>query len=137
VNVVLRSAHPPLHPNTCSQGSGALWTPYKCDDVRVSGLWAMQTLDYLLTRCRDIEIIPTLHLKKTWTEDLPMWTQDPRLCFEQRTVTELYQRNQGRWRLPNESDVLEAGYTHAFFFHTPVVNAPKVLQVRKKYFIMP
>jgi len=135
IRVILQSPHPPLHSTTCSQGSGALWTPYKCDDVRVSGKWAMETLDYLLTSyslktsSSWIEMVPTLHLKKSVTNGLPLWTQDPRLRFEQLNVSELYRRYSNSLRLPEEKEVLQAGYTHAWFFHPPVVNAPFMLQV--------
>jgi D-amino-acid oxidase len=47
VGVVLRSAHHPLNPKTCSMGSGGLWMPYKCNDKRVDK-WAKDTLDELL-----------------------------------------------------------------------------------------
>ena len=131
IRVVLRSTHHPLHPSTCSQGSGALWTPYKCDDIRVSGIWAMETLDYLLT-CNSsfIEIVPTLHLKKSPSSDLPEWTKHPRLQFEQLSLQELYHRKH-KLRLPNIKEVHQAEYTHSWFFHPPVVNAPEMLQVCK------
>ncbi len=134
IPVVLRSLYPPLHPSTCSQGSGALWTPYKCDDVRVSGIWAMETLEHLLA-CHsqnNIERVPTLHLKRSFSREIPEWTKDPRLQFEQLSLSELYNRNSQNkllLRLPQENEVHEAGYTHAWFFHPPVVDAPEMLQV--------
>ena len=131
IPVVLQSTHPPLHPTTCSQGSGALWTPYKSDDVRVTGQWAMETLDYLLKAPRSslIEIIPTLHFKKCLSTELPIWTRDPRLNFQQWTLTEFYHKYSNKLRLPLEKEVLNAGYSHLWFFYPPVVNAPEMLQV--------
>jgi len=130
IPVVLRSTYPPLHTSTCSQGSGALWTPYKCDDVRVSGVWAMETLQYLLTNCpsSNIERIPTLHLKKSISLDIPEWTKHPRLQFGQLSLQELYSQH-NLLRLPHEQEVSDAGYTHAWFFIPPVINAPNMLQV--------
>lgn len=74
VPVCLRSAHPPNHPSTCSTGAGGLWMPFKCDDPRVHGKWATETLDellHLVKKSKDtsadstVEIVPTLYLTKS------------------------------------------------------------------------
>lgn len=72
VSVILRSAQHPLHPSTCSMGSGGLWMPYKCPDPRVNK-WAKETLDELLDihsspdNAKDnlVEIVPTIFLSRT------------------------------------------------------------------------
>lgn len=73
VSVILRSAHHPLHPSTCSTGSGGLWMPFKCQDVRLDQ-WAKTTLDELLRIAHSntesvgdkqvVEIVPTIYLTK-------------------------------------------------------------------------
>jgi len=74
VPICLRSTNPPTHSSTCSMGAGGLWMPFKSDDPRVHGKWAMETLDELLGLVAkskkipvesNIEVVPTLYLTKT------------------------------------------------------------------------
>lgn len=60
---------------------------------------------------------------------LPSWTKDTRLEFQHVTTEMLwYQNSIFRLRIPSQERLLANGYKHAWFFKTPIVNAPKVLQ---------
>ncbi len=159
VKVVLRSAHHPLHPYTCSQGAGGLWMPYKCSDTRVDR-WAKITLGELLefTKLEDIsshgnvvEIVPTLYLTgehsgpkvddfvkendsttaKTKSPSLPEWTNDPRVSFQHLSVEMLhFQNHLYKLRIPSLNSLIEAGFSHGWFFRPPVVDPSRMLMVR-------
>ena len=132
--VVLRSPFHPLDPRGCSQGAGGLWMPFRCDDSRVDR-WALETLDELLSQQQQeekglnlIESLPTVFLRQSSVlediADLPLWTTDPRLSFQQTSLSEL--DNFGL-KIPPAEDYIQAGYGHAWFFSPPIVNAPKML----------
>jgi len=154
IKVHLRSPRPPLHPSTCSVGSGGLWMPFHCDDDRTDK-WALETLDELLhiaaTGEGDVEIVPTVLLKTnhsgpqvedfikydysqhkpligTPTVKFPSWTSAPALSFQHLTVEMLlWQNTVNKLRLPSDEEFLRAGYKHAWFFRPPIVDPPRML----------
>ncbi len=151
VPVVLRSPINPLDSSNCSQGAGGLWMPFHCDDPRTDR-WAIETLDELhplaLEKSSLVETVPAVIFKRDHdgptTEDfiadnysngtggsspLPSWSTDPRLEFQHLTVEMLWWQNYYyNIRIPTEQTLLEAGYKHAWFFQTPIVDTPKMLQ---------
>ena len=157
ISVVIRSAKPSLHESTCSMGAGGLWMPYKCDDKRIDK-WAIETLDELLhtSKSQDkknlVEIVPTLYLtskhrgptindfielkdenKPQKYDVFPEWTRDERISFQHLTVEMLCWQNQVlKLRIPSQEDLISAGYTHAWLFHPPVVDPPRMLTVSSK-----
>ena len=145
----LISPYPPLHPSTCSMGAGGLWMPFHCDDARTDR-WAFETLDELLTldsRDHDkglagtsgacgkslVEILPAISFKNNRVE-APGWavkSESARLRFQSLTMDELYDESKSQnFRLPQKEAWEEAGYSHAWLFHAPIVNSPKMLMVR-------
>jgi len=152
IPVVLRSKHHPLNPKTCSMGAGGLWMPYKCNDVRVDA-WAKETLDELLDeskRSKAVEIVPTIFLTKKHTGDtvesfahfnkddykdgtntksvLPEWSKDPRISFQHLSIEMLsWQNSVFKMRIPSQEVLLKAGYSNAWFFNPPIVDAPRML----------
>ena len=144
LRVVLMSATNPLHPSTCSMGSGGLWMPFRCDDMRVVE-WSKETLSELLTLANDdsiqngssVEIVPTLVLKTTNAVEgrdlnqnsLPKWTSDHRLKFQHMTLEMLnWQNLVHQLRIPPIEILQEAGYPYCWHFHAPIVNGPNMLQ---------
>ena len=151
ISVILRSSQTPLHPSTCSMGAGGLWMPYKCNDPMIDK-WSLETLDELLhnstyTKDYPVEIVPTLYLTSshrgpsiddyvstdsinTNKNSLPEWTKDTRLSFQHLTIEMLWWQNQiFNLRIPSEKVLLEAGYTHAWLFHPPIVDPPRMLKL--------
>jgi D-amino-acid oxidase len=62
---------------------------------------------------------------------IPAWTKDPRLEFQQLTVEMLaWQNTVKKLRIPTEDELKQAGYWHAWMFQAPVVDSPKMLEVR-------
>jgi D-amino-acid oxidase len=135
-------------------GAGGLWMPYKCEDPRIDK-WSIETLDELLSLNKNedsaIEIVPTLYLTSSHrgpgiedfvksdfstreqegiSSPLPEWTKDPRITFQHLTIEMLSWQNQVfQLRIPSETELLGAGYTHAWFFRPPVVDPPRMLMV--------
>lgn len=152
IPVVLRSPVGPLDESNCSQGAGGLWMPYKCDDPRADK-WAIETLDEIHPIAADannslVDLRYMLSLKRKHegpdTEDmvsedyhkglggkssLPLWSQDPRFNFQNVALEQVAWQNQiHQLRLPNLSMAQAAGYNHAWFFQTPIVDCPKMLE---------
>ncbi|MGK3735383.1 MAG: D-amino-acid oxidase, partial [Bacillariaceae sp.] len=152
IPVVLRSPVHPLDKSNCSQGAGGLWMPYKCDDPRVDN-WAIETLDEIHPLAADsnnslVDLRYVLSLKRKHegpdTEDmvskdyhkglggkslLPLWSQDVRLNFQNATLEQVAWQNQiHQLRLPSLSKAQAAGYNHSWFFQTPIVDCPKMLE---------
>ena len=99
-----------------------------------------------------VEILPAIYLKRdhggptvedftknkydfkaggsTITTRLPEWTRiDSRLQFQHLTIEMLDWQNQVfQLRIPPLHELHAAGYLYAWFFQTPVVNAPKMLE---------
>jgi len=146
--VALRSPVSPLHPSVCSVGAGGLWMPFHCDDPR-RDKWALETLNELWLLGKDkskslVEIMTAIKLHRSNAEivsettdtkstypdaaKLPRWTFDPRLEFQQLTVEMLsWQNTAKKLRIPNEEQLIQAGYMHSWMFETPVVDSPRML----------
>lgn len=63
---------------------------------------------------------------------LPDWTKDPRISFQHLTIEMLsWQNHVMNLRIPSEQELLDAKYTHAWLFHPPVVDPPRMLTVSK------
>lgn len=152
VSVVLRSPVHPLDKSNCSQGAGGLWMPYICEDARAD-LWGMETLNEIYPIAEDtenslVDLRYVLSLKRKHegpdTEDfvandyhkgtggksmLPNWSSDARFKFQNVTLEQVAWQNQiHQLRLPCLSTAQAAGYNHAWFFHTPVVDTTKMLE---------
>lgn len=110
--------------------------------------WARETLDELLayTDTSLVEVLPTILLLQDHQgpllddykskEDvinpksnrLPGWTYDKRIEFQHLTVEMLsWQNSVNRLRIPDETTLKGAGYLHAWMFHPPIVNSPRML----------
>ena len=131
--------------------------PFHCDDPRVDrwSLETLDELYPLARETKSprsssppvVEILPAVLFQRENTgpttddmvaEDykdgtggmsqLPSWSLDPRLQFQHLTVEMLWWQNSVfKLRIPPLSDLLEAGYHHAWFFKTPIVDCPWML----------
>ena len=122
--------------------------PFHAEDDRLER-WAIETLDELLTTYKNtglVEIVPSVLLQKReepdeYTENelvltdsledilRPPWTRDRRINFQDVGINYLSWRNlKEKLRIPPEEELAEAGYTNAWFFRPPVVDAPKMLE---------
>lgn len=156
-SVVLESPRHPTHISTCSMGAGGLWMPFHVNDQRVNK-WAQETLDELLPLGNDetnalVEIVPAIVLLKdhtgpvvsdfinhgnykcepgthTETSTFPEWTtMDERIAFQHMTIEMLsWQNIVYRLRIPSQEELIDAGYSYAWLFRPPIVDAPKMLQ---------
>lgn len=155
--VILHSPHPPTDLRNCSVGAGGLWMPFRCDDPRVDR-WALETLDELWpygsagsrstsstttsnatrTTIRNgesntdiqpppdlVEILPAISFLRNPVPALPSWTKDPRIQFRQCPIHELDHED---LQIPLLAELEAVGYTYAWYFHTPIVNSPVMLQ---------
>ena len=116
-------------------GAGGLWMPYKCEDPRIDK-WSTETLHELSNLAKDVnnpvEIVPTLYLTSSYRSP-PKWTKDAKLSFQNLSIEMLSHQNHNlQLRIPSQNELLDAGYSHAWLFHPPVVDAPKMLLVRCK-----
>lgn len=129
--------------------------PFHCDDPRTDR-WALETLHELWaigkdasnssSKSRLVEIMPAILLLRnnadtvsvtsdtdvTYPDNdkLPGWTKDARLEFQQLTVEMLsWQNTVTKLRIPTEEQLKQAGYMHAWMFQTPIVDAPRMLEV--------
>ena len=104
--------------------------PFHCDDSRVDG-WASSTLDELAKQHansdRNVEVVPKVSFKRQLMEP-PTWSETSFLRFQQLDVDGLYKHAlQSNIRLPQRETIENAGYTHAWLFHPPIVDAPNAL----------
>jgi len=152
IPVVLRSPIHPLHPSNCSQGAGGLWMPFHCDDPRTER-WALETMDEIYPMAADpknslVDLRYVLALKRNHegpnTEDfvaedyhkgtggksrLPLWSSDERFKFQNVTMEQVaWQNTIYKLKLPSLSKVQAAGYNHGWFFETPIVDSPKMME---------
>ena len=64
---------------------------------------------------------------------LPSWTGDARLSFQHLSVEMLWWQNRVlRMRIPSLGALSDAGYGYAWLLNAPVVDAPRMLAVRKR-----
>jgi len=126
--------------------------PVYCDDVRANQ-WGLETLDELFPMAKDsqnslVSLRHVLSLKKTHegpstddfvasnyhkgtggTSNLPAWSSDERFGFQNVTLEQVAWQNQiHKLKLPSLQKAQDAGYHHAWFFQTPVVDSPSMLQ---------
>jgi len=152
VSVVLRSPVHPLDPTNCSQGAGGLWMPVFCVDPRVTK-WGMETYDEIYPLAQDaknplVELLHCVSLKRKHegpsTDDfvaddyhkgtggksqLPFWSSDARFNFQNVTLEQVAWQNQiHKLKLPSLSKAQAAGYNHAWFWQTAIVDCPKMLE---------
>ena len=65
---------------------------------------------------------------------LPDWTKDPRISFQHLTIEMLsWQNHVMNLRIPSEKELLDAKYTHAWLFHPPIVDPPRMLMVSEDF----
>ena len=120
-------------------GAGGLWMPFHCNDSRTDG-WSFATLRELLRRSKNNthyeEILPAIAFKRkqasspSWATLLDASHEDIKnvLQFKNLTIDELYEESKlKKFRLPAKNTMVEAGYTHAWLFQTPVIDCPKML----------
>ncbi|KAL7519529.1 hypothetical protein ACHAWX_004284 [Stephanocyclus meneghinianus] len=145
--ICLLSPRHPLHPSTCSVGAGGLWMPFHCDDERTDR-WAFDTLDelmsYTCSRESDssgsdvvgaskalVEIVPAISFKHKTSKNPPEWATDRRshrLKFLCLTIDDLYKESLSQnFRLPRREVMDDAGYSHSWLFHPPIVDSPNML----------
>lgn len=154
--VVLESPRHPTHISTCSMGAGGLWMPFHVNDQRVNK-WAKATLDELIPLGNDeanklVEIVPAVVLLKdhtgpvvsdfinhgdyrceagthTETTAFPEWTtMDERIAFQHMSIEMLsWQNTVYRLRIPPQQRLIDAGYSYAWLFRPPIVDAPRML----------
>jgi len=115
IQAVVRAPVSPLV-DSCSMGAGGLWMPFRCDDPRVDK-WAIETLDELLEKRMHTEILPAVFFTQTPSSDLPSWTRDPRLHFNQEPLAEV------PIVIPETLRI----YSHAWTFQAPVIDSPRML----------
>ena len=79
-----------------------------------------------------METVPAVAFKRNGDDKLPDWTLNPKskdLAFQYLTIDQLYTESKSKsFRLPQRSVIEEAGYTHAWFFQTPIVDCPNMLK---------
>mmetsp|Transcript_1756 Transcript_1756/g.2147 ORF Transcript_1756/g.2147 Transcript_1756/m.2147 type:complete len:401 (-) Transcript_1756:26-1228(-) len=65
---------------------------------------------------------------KQVSSPLPKWSSDPRLSFQHLSIEMLtWQNSVFKLRIPSQNEMLSAGYTHAYLFHPPIVDPPRML----------
>ena len=80
-----------------------------------------------------VEILPVIAFKRNGHSDIPGWAKDSKsekLSFQHLSIDDLYKESKAlHFRLPSKHMVEEAGYSHAWLFQTPIIDAPKMLTV--------
>ena len=130
VSVCLVSPKAPSSIETCSMGAGGLWMPFHCDDARVDR-WAYETLHELTTQLTNskghVEVVPKVSFKRQYTE-VPSWSENALLKFQQLDLNALYKHStKHKIRLPPRQVMKDAGYSHAWLFYPPIIDAPNEL----------
>jgi D-amino-acid oxidase len=126
--------------------------PFHCDDPRTHR-WSMETLDEVYPLAKDannplVTLRYALSFKRTHegpdTEDfiaenyhkgtggksqLPAWSTDERLKFQNMALEQVaWQNIVYKLKLPSLSIAQAAGYNHAWFFETPIIDSPKMME---------
>jgi len=112
--------------------------PFHCDDTRTDR-WSFETLSELNSLSSNsssgdlVEVLPAVafHRNEDKSSDIPAWATDAKaksLSFRQLHIDDLYEESKSRkFRLPRKEVMVGAGYSHAWLFHTPIIDAPKML----------
>ena len=126
--------------------------PVYCEDQRINK-WGMETLDEIYPLAQDsqnplVDLRYVVSMKKEHegpdTEDfvaegyhkgtggksqLPFWSSDERFRFQNVTLEQIaWQNSIHKLKLPSLSKAQAAGYHHAWFFQTPIVDCPNMLE---------
>ncbi len=126
--------------------------PVYCEDPRVHQ-WGMETMDEIYPLAQDpenplVDLRYALSLKREHegpdTDDfvaddyhkgtggksqLPFWSTDARFKFQNVTLEQIaWQNSIHKLKLPSLSKAQAAGYHHAWFFQTPVVDCPNMME---------
>ena len=126
--------------------------PVYCEDSRIQK-WGMETLDEIYPLAKDsqnplVDLRYVVSMKKAHegpdTEDfvaedyhkgtggksqLPFWSSDERFRFQNVTLEQIaWQNSIHKLKLPSLSKAQAAGYQHAWFFQTPIVDCPNMLE---------
>jgi len=123
--------------------------PFHCDDQRTDR-WAFDTLDELMSyACSGesgsssaggggaakalVEIVPAVSFKRNNLKNPPEWATDRRshrLKFQCLAIDDLYRESLSQnFRLPRREVMDDAGYSHCWLFHPPIVDSPNMLMV--------
>jgi len=80
-----------------------------------------------------VEMLPAVAFKRNGQSQIPDWATDinsKSLSFQHLSIDDLYKESKSRYsqfRLPRKDDIEAAGYSHAWLFQTPIIDAPKML----------
>lgn len=126
--------------------------PFHCDDARTDR-WAMETMEEIyplaidannpLVTMRHAMVLKQKH-EGPDTEDfiaddyhkgtggkskLPAWSADGRFKFQNMTLEQVaWQNNIYKLKLPSLHKIQAARYNHAWFFETPIIDSPKMME---------
>lgn len=126
--------------------------PVYCEDQRINK-WGMETLDEIYPMAQDsqnplVDLRYVVSMKREHvgpdTDDfvaedyhkgtggksqLPFWSSDERFRFQNVTLEQIaWQNSIHKLKLPSLSKAQAAGYHHAWFFQTPIVDCPNMLE---------
>jgi len=126
--------------------------PFHCDDSRTDR-WSFETLSDLITLVSSnsssgdsvvspkpgridgtlVEIVPAVAFQRDGQSQIPGWattddTNSKSLAFQNLSIDELYRESKSQhFRLPRKDWMEKAGYSHAWLFQAPIIDAPKML----------
>ena len=113
--------------------------------------WSYETLSELLSLSKEelqstssskgsqrplVEVLPAIAFKRGCDSPIPAWATHAKtksLSFKRLSIGDLYEEGTSRdkpFRLPDKDAMVGAGYTHAWLFRAPIVDAPRMLTVR-------
>jgi len=113
--------------------------PFHCDDDRTDK-WSFETLNEILKFESEksspvdrplVEMLPAISFRRDSNSKVPEWARDAsseKLGFRYIAIERLYEESKLRgFRLPKREIMDEAGYSHAWLFHTPIIDSPRML----------
>jgi len=122
--------------------------PFHCDDDRTDK-WSFETLNEILKFESEksspvdrplVEMLPAISFRRDSNSKVPEWARDAsseKLGFRYIAIERLYEESKLRgFRLPKREIMDEAGYSHAWLFHTPIIDSPRMLTVKILLFIL-
>ena len=120
--------------------------PFHCDDSRTNQ-WSFETLSELVGLSLSesgpgpclgslVEVLPAVAFKRNdGRSQIPGWATGANskcLAFRHLKIDQLYQESKDKgFRLPRRDVIEDAGYSHAWLFQTPIIDAPKMLMVSR------